>query len=129
MKKKRNIYYKWEVSSLENELKVQEVLDILTSMILTTVQKEKVGRYIMRKSELTNQKIVAIYARVSTTEQAEEGYSIDEQIRVLNELCEREGYFVYEEYIDRGISGKTYRVDQQYNAYLWMPNRRSLMLC
>ncbi|EEL31270.1 hypothetical protein bcere0019_55830 [Bacillus cereus Rock3-28] len=43
MKKKRNIYYKWEVSSLENELKVQEVLDILTSMILTTVQKEKVG--------------------------------------------------------------------------------------
>ncbi|HDR8052046.1 recombinase family protein [Bacillus cereus] len=60
----------------------------------------------MRKSELTNQKIVAIYARVSTTEQAEEGYSIDEQIRVLNELCEREGYFVYEEYIDRGISGK-----------------------
>ncbi|UYY93987.1 recombinase family protein [Bacillus cereus] len=60
----------------------------------------------MRKIELTNQKIVAIYARVSTTEQAEEGYSIDEQIRVLNELCEREGYFVYDEYIDRGISGK-----------------------
>ncbi|WNN76244.1 recombinase family protein [Lysinibacillus capsici] len=49
---------------------------------------------------------VAIYARVSTTEQAEEGYSIDEQIRVLKEYCEDNGYFVFEEYIDRGISGK-----------------------
>ena len=52
------------------------------------------------------QKKVAIYARVSTTEQAEEGYSIDEQIRVLKGFCEKEGYVVYEEYIDRGISGK-----------------------
>ncbi|MDM5251008.1 recombinase family protein [Lysinibacillus sp. G4S2] len=51
-------------------------------------------------------KRVAIYARVSTTEQAEEGYSIDEQIRVLREYCEREGYGIYDEYIDRGISGK-----------------------
>ncbi|MCS1398740.1 recombinase family protein [Lysinibacillus sp. PB211] len=49
---------------------------------------------------------IAIYARVSTTEQAEEGYSIDEQIRVLKEYCEDNGYFVFEEYIDRGISGK-----------------------
>ncbi|KAA2396099.1 recombinase family protein [Bacillus cereus] len=48
----------------------------------------------------------AIYARVSTTEQAEEGYSIDEQIRVLNKFCEKEGYIVYDEYMDRGISGK-----------------------
>lgn len=52
-------------------------------------------------------KRVAIYARVSTTEQAEEGYSIDEQIRLLRQYCEREGYEVYEEYVDRGISGKS----------------------
>ncbi|MGG0203653.1 recombinase family protein [Bacillus mycoides] len=51
-------------------------------------------------------KTVAIYARVSTIEQAEEGYSVDEQIRVLNKFCEREGYLVYDEYVDRGISGK-----------------------
>ncbi|HFU7072909.1 TPA: recombinase family protein [Bacillus cereus] len=51
-------------------------------------------------------KTVAIYARVSTIEQAEEGYSIDEQIRVLNKFCEREGYLVYDQYVDRGISGK-----------------------
>ncbi|MFT0563130.1 recombinase family protein [Bacillus cereus] len=51
-------------------------------------------------------KTVAIYARVSTIEQAEEGYSVDEQIRVLNKFCEHEGYLVYDEYVDRGISGK-----------------------
>lgn len=53
------------------------------------------------------QKRVAIYARVSTTEQAEEGYSIDEQTRLLHQYCEREGYVVYKDYADRGISGKS----------------------
>lgn len=51
-------------------------------------------------------KRVAIYTRVSTTEQAEEGYSIDEQLRVLREYCNREGYVIYKEYADRGLSGK-----------------------
>ncbi|MCM3116308.1 recombinase family protein [Neobacillus sp. MER 74] len=51
-------------------------------------------------------KKVGIYARVSTTEQAEEGYSIDEQLRLLYEWCERQGYVVHKEYADRGISGK-----------------------
>lgn len=48
----------------------------------------------------------AIYTRVSTTEQADEGYSIDEQTRVLKEYCELHGYMVYDDYVDRGISGK-----------------------
>lgn len=50
--------------------------------------------------------LAAIYVRVSTTEQAEEGYSADEQIHVLREYCELNDYTVYDEYIDRGISGK-----------------------
>ncbi|MFK9091709.1 recombinase family protein [Bacillus salipaludis] len=58
-------------------------------------------------SQTGTQKKVAIYARVSTTEQAEEGYSIDEQTRLLRQYCEREGYEVYKEYVDRGISGKS----------------------
>lgn len=57
-------------------------------------------------SQAGKQKRAAIYARVSTTEQAEEGYSIDEQIRVLHEYCEQHDYVVYEQYVDRGISGK-----------------------
>ena len=49
---------------------------------------------------------VAIYCRVSTTEQAEEGYSIGEQERLLIEYCDKHGYEVYKTYADKGISGK-----------------------
>lgn len=56
---------------------------------------------------ITAVKRVAIYARVSTKEQAEEGYSIDEQKRLLTEWCDRNGYIVHEVYADRGISGKS----------------------
>jgi len=58
-------------------------------------------------STTTAIKRVAIYARVSTTEQAEEGYSIAEQERLLTEWCEKNGYIVHEVYADRGISGKS----------------------
>ena len=51
-------------------------------------------------------KKVAVYCRVSTVEQAEEGYSIDEQERLLMEYCEKHGYEVFHVYTDRGISGK-----------------------
>ncbi|MCG1027623.1 recombinase family protein [Virgibacillus halodenitrificans] len=59
-----------------------------------------------QRNQSGTQKRAAIYARVSTIEQAEEGYSIDEQINVLREFCDREGYTIHKEYIDRGISGK-----------------------
>lgn len=51
-------------------------------------------------------KRVAIYTRVSTVEQAEEGYSIDEQERLLIEFCDKNNYEVYKTYSDKGISGK-----------------------
>jgi Site-specific recombinases, DNA invertase Pin homologs len=50
---------------------------------------------------------VAIYARVSTQEQAEEGYSIDAQIATIIAQCEREGKRVVKIYADRGVSGKS----------------------
>lgn len=56
--------------------------------------------------ERMTMKKAAIYARVSSTEQAEEGYSIHEQRRVLKEYCDKHGYDVYDEYVDSGISGK-----------------------
>src|SRR5699024_5222454 len=51
-------------------------------------------------------KRVAIYTRVSTIEQAEEGYSIDEQVKLLREWCDRNGHIIHQEYVDRGISGR-----------------------
>ncbi|WP_306300491.1 recombinase family protein [Streptococcus sp. O1] len=48
---------------------------------------------------------VAIYVRVSTTSQAEEGYSIDEQVRKLKSYCDIKEWSVYDVYSDGGFSG------------------------
>ena len=52
-----------------------------------------------------NKKIAAIYIRVSTDAQAEEGYSIDAQKEQLAAYCISKGIRDYEFYIDGGWSG------------------------
>lgn len=77
---------------------------------METVMNQELNQFLNDKKYGINPqpiKRVAIYARVSTTEQAEEGYSIAEQERLLTEWCERNGYIVHEVYADRGISGKS----------------------
>lgn len=54
----------------------------------------------------SDKKIVAIYTRVSTTDQAREGHSLEEQEKRLRAMCEANGYTVYKVYTDAGISGK-----------------------
>lgn len=49
---------------------------------------------------------VALYARVSTQEQKERGYSIDAQLAALRAWAKREGHTIAGEYIDAGVSGK-----------------------
>jgi site-specific DNA recombinase len=49
---------------------------------------------------------VAIYIRVSTPHQAEEGYSLEAQEKTLREHCEVKGYEVVGLYADKGRSGK-----------------------
>jgi site-specific DNA recombinase len=46
-----------------------------------------------------------LYARVSTSEQAEKGYSLAQQLEALREYAAREGYEVLEEVSDPGQSG------------------------
>ena len=53
-----------------------------------------------------NKTIVAIYIRVSTIKQAEEGFSLDAQTEHLTNYCKANGYIVYKVYADRGKSGK-----------------------
>lgn len=55
--------------------------------------------------KLKNKTVVAIYIRVSTQEQALEGFSIDEQQRRLLSFCEAKNWTVYKSYIDPGYSG------------------------
>ena len=57
------------------------------------------------KGDSTKKK-VAIYIRVSTLDQAREGYSLDAQERTLRKWCDDHKYEIYDLYADRGISGK-----------------------
>ncbi|AIW42392.1 recombinase family protein [Paenibacillus polymyxa] len=57
-------------------------------------------------------KRVVIYARVSTEEQAENGYSIDAQLDILRNYCMATQAAVMDEYVDRGVSGKS--IDGRY---------------
>lgn len=49
---------------------------------------------------------VAIYIRVSTERQANEGFSLDAQRKTLSEYCQQHSYTIYNVYADEGISGK-----------------------
>ncbi|WHX79089.1 recombinase family protein [Priestia flexa] len=51
-------------------------------------------------------KKVAIYARVSTEEQASEGYSINAQLQTLRQYANLYNWEIADEYVDEGISGK-----------------------
>ena len=48
---------------------------------------------------------VALYPRVSTLEQAAEGYSIGEQVERMTKFCEAKGWEIYKVYTDAGYSG------------------------
>ena len=52
-------------------------------------------------------KIAGLYIRVSTEDQAREGFSLPEQERRLRAMCEYKGYEIYKLYKDAGISAKT----------------------
>lgn len=52
-------------------------------------------------------KIAGLYIRVSTEDQAREGFSLPEQEKRLRAMCEFKGYEVYDVYKDAGISAKT----------------------
>lgn len=55
----------------------------------------------------TGIKRVAIYARVSTEEQAKEGFSIAAQLQTLRQYAQIYNWEVIDEYVDEGISGKS----------------------
>ena len=52
-------------------------------------------------------KNVGIYLRVSTEDQAREGFSLPEQRERLTKECELRGYTIIDYYQDAGISAKT----------------------
>ena len=49
---------------------------------------------------------VAVYARVSTQEQAVEGTSLEHQSEQLEKYCESQGWEIFQPYVDAGYTGK-----------------------
>lgn len=56
---------------------------------------------------METKKIAIGYIRVSTQEQATSGYSLDNQQRVINEECKKNGWELVETFCDEGVSGAT----------------------
>ena len=60
----------------------------------------------MSIKKISNNRVI-LYVRVSTQEQAREGYSIQEQIERLTKYCEAMGWTIVHIYTDPGYSGAT----------------------
>ena len=54
-----------------------------------------------------DKKIAGIYIRVSTEDQAREGFSLGEQEERLKEFCKFKRYEIFKVYKDAGISAKS----------------------
>ena len=63
-------------------------------------------------------KIAGIYIRVSTEDQAREGFSLGEQEEKLKALCSYKGYEIYKVYCDAGISAKDMKHRPQFQEML-----------
>nr|RLF26238.1 MAG: recombinase family protein [Thermoplasmata archaeon] len=50
---------------------------------------------------------VAVYTRVSTEDQAKEGFSLDAQLDKLRSYCKARDWTIADEYVDDGYSGRT----------------------
>ena len=56
---------------------------------------------------VSEKKVAGLYIRVSTEDQAREGFSLPEQEKRLRAMCKYKGYEIYKLYKDAGISAKT----------------------
>ena len=63
-------------------------------------------------------KKAGIYVRVSTEHQAKEGYSLEEQIIKLQDLCKYRDYEIYKVYQDAGISAKDMNHRPEFNEMM-----------
>jgi len=63
----------------------------------------------MNKFEAEAIKNVAVYTRVSTEEQAHEGFSLDNQLDKLRHYCKARDWNIIGEYVDGGYSGRNTR--------------------
>jgi len=69
----------------------------------------------------------AIYTRVSTEDQAKEGFSLDAQLDKLRSYCKARDWIIADEYVDDGYSGRNVK-RPAYNKMMDEMNRWDLLL-
>ena len=97
VKSKRKHLKTYYISIIEESRALVWTTSIFDSSFL---QKERL------KNMNEEKKIAGIYKRVSTLDQAREGFSLPEQEKRLTEFCNFKGYEIYKVYTDEGISAK-----------------------
>lgn len=75
---------------------------------MNTKEKTFVFLYFRKELNFMNEekKICGIYTRVSTEDQAREGFSLPEQKERLEAMCKYKGYEINDYYEDAGIRAK-----------------------
>jgi len=67
---------------------------------------------------VNDKKVCGLYIRVSTEDQAREGFSLSEQKERLEAMCKFKGYEIYDIYEDAGISAKNMEDRPAFNRLL-----------
>jgi len=99
----KQIKFKYNI----NKIIIRGVKGIIWLSVFVTsflMKNKKKGNDLLMSKE---KKIAGIYIRVSTEDQAREGFSLPEQEKRLRAMCEFKGYEIYKIYKDAGISAKT----------------------
>ena len=71
----------------------------------------------MIKAENDKIKNVALYTRVSTEDQAMEGFSLDSQLERLKAYCMAREWQIFKEYVDAGFSGRNTKRPQYQQMF------------
>ena len=89
------------------EYKNYEIYKVYKDAGISDKTRNKRNSYEELLQDIKEKKIAGLYIRVSTEDQAREGFSLPEQEKRLRAMCEYKGYEIYKVYKDAGISAKT----------------------
>lgn len=67
---------------------------------------------------MDEKRVCGLYLRVSTEDQAKEGFSLPEQRKCLKGLCDYKGWEIYDYYEDAGISAKTGNLRPEFDRMI-----------
>ena len=105
----------------ENVRKRTKKDDFVLEKGIWTVDNGIIEKFLPKQEKggmIIDNKIAGVYLRVSTEDQAREGFSLSEQKERLEAMCKFKGYQIYKFYEDAGISAKNMKDRPAFNELL-----------